>query len=82
MERLEGLDGAFLSFESPTTHLQILGALIFDPAGVEGGVDFWRVRDMVADRVDRVPPFRKRMVEVPFGLQHPSMVDDPAESWT
>jgi WS/DGAT/MGAT family acyltransferase len=77
VERLEGLDGAFLSLESPTTHLQILGALIFDPAGVEGGVDFWRVRDMVADRVDRVPPFRKRMVEVPFGLQHPSMVDDP-----
>ena len=24
-----------------------------------------------------VPPFRKRMVEVPFGLQHPAMVDDP-----
>ena len=32
---------------------------------------------MVAERVPLVPPFRKRMVEVPFGLQHPSMVDDP-----
>ena len=31
MERLTGLDGAFLSLESPTTHLHILGALIFDP---------------------------------------------------
>ena len=31
MERLTGLDGAFLSLESPTTHLQILGALVFDP---------------------------------------------------
>ena len=77
MERLTGLDGAFLSLESPTTHLQILGALIFDPGEVEGGVDFWSVRDMVAGRVHLVPPFRKRMIEVPFGLQQPSMVDDP-----
>ncbi len=77
MERLSGLDGAFLSFESPTIHLHILGALIFDPSEVEGGVDFWRVRDMVADRLHLVPPFRKRIVEVPFGLQHPSIVDDP-----
>jgi diacylglycerol O-acyltransferase / wax synthase len=77
VDRLTGLDGAFLSLESPTTHLQILGALIFDPAGVEGGVDFWTVRSLIADRLPLVPPFRKRMVEVPFGLQHPAMVDDP-----
>ncbi len=50
MDRLSGLDGAFLSLESPTTHLQILGALVFDPAEVEGGVDFWTVRSLIADR--------------------------------
>ncbi len=77
MDRLTGLDGAFLSLESPTTHLQILGALVFDPTGVEGGVDFWTVRSLIADRLPLVPPFRQRMVEVPFGLQHPAMVDDP-----
>ncbi len=77
MERLTGLDGAFVSLESPTTHLQILGALVFDPDGVEGGVDFGTVRSLIADRLPLVPPFRKRMVEVPFGLQHPAMVDDP-----
>ncbi|MGD0313555.1 MAG: wax ester/triacylglycerol synthase domain-containing protein, partial [Acidimicrobiales bacterium] len=75
MERLTGLDGGFLAFESPTTHLQILGALIFDPTGVEGGVEFAAVRDLIAGRLHLVPPFRKRMVEVPFGLQHPAMVD-------
>ncbi len=77
MERLSGLDGAFLSLESPTTHLQILGALVFDPDGVEGGLDFGTVRNLIADRLALVPPFRKRMIEVPFGLQHPAMVDDP-----
>ncbi len=77
MRRLTGLDGAFLAFESPTTHLHIAGVLVFDPAEVPGGVGFRQIRDMVASRVSRVPPFRRRMVEVPFGLQHPTMVDDP-----
>ncbi len=77
MDRLTGLDAAFLSLESPTTHLHILGALVFDPTTVPGGVDFRRVRDMVADRVHLVPPFRKRPLEVPFGLQQASMADDP-----
>ncbi len=77
MDRLTGLDGAFLSLESPTTHLHILGALIFDPSEVKGGVDFWQIRQMVAERLPLVPPFRKRVVEVPFGVQHPAMVDDP-----
>ncbi|MGH9097959.1 MAG: WS/DGAT/MGAT family O-acyltransferase [Acidimicrobiales bacterium] len=77
MTRLTGLDGAFLAFESPTTHLHIAGVLVFDPAGVPGGVGFRQIRDMVASRVSRVPPFRRRMVDVPFGLQHPTMVDDP-----
>lgn len=77
MERLAGLDGAFLSFESPTTHLHILAAMVFDPSGVEGGVDFGQVRQLVASRLHLVPPFRQRLLEVPFGLQHPAMVDDP-----
>jgi len=72
MDRLTGLDGAFLSLESSTTHLHILGALIFDPAEVKGGVDFWQIRQMVAERLHLVPPFRKRVVEVPFGVQHPA----------
>ena len=77
MERLSGLDGGFASLESPTSHLHILGALIFDPGEVRGEVDFWRIRELVAERLNRVPPFRQRLVEVPFGLQHPAMVDDP-----
>ena len=77
MQPLTGLDGAFLAFESPTMHLHIAGVLVFDASAVDGGVGFQRIRDHVAARVPLVPPFRARMVEVPFGLQHPSMVDDP-----
>lgn len=77
MTALTGLDGAFLALESPTTHLHILGAMVFDPAAVPGGLSFRRIRSLVDERVPLVPPFRMRMQEVPFGLQHPSLVEDP-----
>ncbi len=74
---LTGLDGAFLALESPTTHLHILGVMVLDPEGVPGGLGFRRIRSLVDERLPLVPPFRMRMVEVPFGLQHPSLVEDP-----
>jgi WS/DGAT/MGAT family acyltransferase len=77
MEHLTGLDGAFLSLESSTTHLQILGALVFDPTTVAGGLSFERIRDTVAERVPFVPPFRQRLVDAAFGLQQAWLADDP-----
>jgi len=77
MGSLSGLDGAFLALESPTTHLQIMGTMVFNPSDVPGGLSFRRIRSLVDERVSLVPPFRMRMVEVPFGLQHPSLVEDP-----
>jgi WS/DGAT/MGAT family acyltransferase len=75
--RLTGLDGAFLALESPTTHLHIMGTMVFDPSDLPGGLTFRRIRSLVGERVPLVPPFRMRLVEVPFGLQHPALVDDP-----
>ena len=77
MARLTGLDGAFLALESPTTHLHIMGAMVFDPTGLPGGLSFRRILSLVDERVPLVPPFRMRMVEVPFGLGHPTLVEDP-----
>jgi WS/DGAT/MGAT family acyltransferase len=74
---MSGLDGAFLAFESSTMHLHIAGVLVLDPSTTSGGLGFRQIRHHVATRVDQVPPFRKRMVEVPFGIQHPALVDDP-----
>ncbi|MGA2837696.1 MAG: wax ester/triacylglycerol synthase family O-acyltransferase [Acidimicrobiales bacterium] len=77
MTRLTGLDGAFLALESPTTHLHVMGTMVFDPSDLPGGLTFRRIRSLVEERVPLVPPFRMRMVEVPFGLQHPALVEDP-----
>ncbi len=76
MERLSGLDGFFSSFESPTTHLHIVAALVFDAEHTRGGVTFRRIRNVLAERIDLVPPFRMRLLEVPFGVDHPSWVED------
>ncbi len=77
MRRIQGLDGAFLAFESPTTHLHIAGVQVLDPGDMPTGTGFPRIRDAVAERVHLVEPFRQRVVEVPFGLHHPLLVDDP-----
>lgn len=77
MARLTGLDGAFLALESPTTHLHVMGTMVFDPSDIDRALTFRRIRSLVGERVPLVPPFRMRMVEVPFGLQHPTLVEDP-----
>lgn len=77
MERLTGADAAFLAIESPTMHMHITAALVFDPSGEAPGPVFARVREMVEDRLWKVPVFRRQVVEVPFGLQHPVWVEDP-----
>ncbi|MGH9068956.1 MAG: WS/DGAT/MGAT family O-acyltransferase [Acidimicrobiales bacterium] len=77
MRRLSGLDAGFLSMETASMHMQVASACIFDPAGVDGGWTFDRVRALVESRLALVPPFRRRLVEVPFQLHHPVWVEDP-----
>ncbi len=78
MRRLTGLDASFLYLETPTTHMHVSGTYIFDPSGVEGGYRFERVKALIVNRLHRLPPFRWRLVEVPFGLHHPIWIEDPA----
>src|SRR5205085_347425 len=75
MQRLTGLDAAFLSLESPVAHMHVMGVAILDPSGVEG-FDFDRVRAHLLERLPLIPPFRQRLVHVPFGLHYPVWVED------
>ena len=76
MQRLTGLDAAFLSLETPSCHMHVMGVAILDPTGVEG-FDAERVRDHILERLPLIPPFRRRLVDVPFGLHYPIWVEDP-----
>src|SRR5437763_8744249 len=76
-ERLRGLDAAFLAVETPACHMHVAQTCVFDPSTVPGGYSFERVRQLVEDRLDLLPPFRRRLVEVPFRFHHPVWIEDP-----
>ncbi len=77
MQRLTGLDAAFLALETPSTHMHVMATMVLDPTDVDGGFTVESMRNLIAERLPRLEPFRRRVVEVPFGLDHPVWIDDP-----
>ena len=69
-EQLTGMDSAFLALETPELPMHVVGVLILDPAG---GADFSvkRLRQVVADRLHLMPPFCRRLIDVPLSLDRP-----------
>jgi diacylglycerol O-acyltransferase / wax synthase len=77
VERLTGLDAGFLYMETPTLHMHTLKISIVDASDVEGGYTFHRFRQVLEERLHLLPPFRRRIVEVPGRLHHPVWIEDP-----
>ena len=75
---LSGLDSAFLSLETPSAPMNVVGTLVLDASSPSGACSYERVLRLVEERAPRLAPFRRRMVAMPFGLDHPVWVDDPA----
>lgn len=78
MQRVSGVDAAFLYGETAAWHMHVSAVLIADPSGVPGGFDVDRLRSEVTERLHLAPQFRWRLVEVPFGLDRPVFVEDPS----
>lgn len=76
MERLTGLDASFLYLETSTMLLNIGFAVKVDPRQTPGWSFQW-LFDHVARRAQTEPAFRRRLLDVPFGLDHPRWVEDP-----
>ncbi len=68
MERLSGMDASFLYTETPTGHMHVTGVIIIDAAEMSGGYSFERMVEMIEQRLHRLPPFRRRLVEVPLSF--------------
>ena len=75
MERLRGMDAAFLYMETHATPMHIAFIAVLDAAAVPGGLDRERIRRHVARRSLRVEPFRRTLRASPLGLHHPRWVD-------
>jgi diacylglycerol O-acyltransferase / wax synthase len=78
MRQLTSLDAQFLAVETPRTYGHVGGLAVYDPSSAPSGrLELPDVCKLVAERLHLLPPFRWRLVEVPFGLDHPYWVEDP-----
>ena len=77
MQRLRGMDASFFYMETPTSHMHVVGTLVLDPSTAPDGYGLGTVRDLIESRIHLMPPFRRRLVEVPLGLDHPRWIEDP-----
>jgi diacylglycerol O-acyltransferase / wax synthase len=77
MQRMTGIDPMFVYSDTPETPMEIAYACVFDPATADGGYSFERIARLLGARIPTLPPFRRRLLPVPLGLDHPRWVDDP-----
>ena len=77
MQRMSGIDPMFVYSETPVTPMEVAYACVFDPTTAPGGYSFEAVRAVLSERVPTLAPFRRRLMAVPLGLDHPRWVDDP-----
>ncbi len=77
MEQLSGQDASFLYFETPATHMHIGSVALYDQASAPGGrVQFRALADNVRKRLHLAKCLRRRLVEVPLGMDHPYWLED------
>ena len=77
-ERLSFLDGSFLALESPTTHMHVAGAAIFEAAPLskpDGGIDIDKIRTFIESKLQYVPRYRQHLARVPIE-RNPVWIDD------
>jgi WS/DGAT/MGAT family acyltransferase len=77
MEQLTGQDASFVYTETPRSPMHIGGIAIYDPSEIEGGFQrFKNILGFIEDRLHLAKTFRRKLVNVPFNLDHPYWVED------
>ena len=75
MKQLTGMDVGFLVMETPNTYGHVNGLSIYQRPSPD-----FRPLEVVRERfntlVGNFEPFRRKLVEVPFGLDRPYWIDD------
>jgi WS/DGAT/MGAT family acyltransferase len=77
MQQLTSLDAQFLAIESPRTYGHVGGLAVYDPSTAPGGeITHQDICRLVSERLHLLPPFTRKLVEVPLGLDHPYWIED------
>ena len=76
MQQLTGVDASFLYMESPTTFGHVSSLILYDPKGGDGA-GYEATKALFAERLHLLDPMRRKLVHVPFDLDHPYWIEDP-----
>src|SRR5215469_7604750 len=76
MQQLTGLDASFLALETANTTGHVGGLSILDPSDAPEPLTLARLTEVMAERLPLVPVLRRKLLNVPFGLDQPYWVDD------
>jgi WS/DGAT/MGAT family acyltransferase len=66
--------------ETPTLHMHTLKVAILEPSPADSHptpLTVEALREELGRRLHLLPPFRRRIVEVPLGFHHPVWIEDP-----
>ena len=77
MKQLSGIDVSFLNMETASVFGHVSSLNLYDPTGVPGGAGLEATKQIILERIDQLAPFRRRLVEVPLGLDLPYWIEDP-----
>lgn len=77
MRQLSGVDASFLNMETASVFGHVSSLNIFDPSAAPGGAGLESTKQTILERIDLLAPFRRRLVEVPLGLDLPYWIEDP-----
>lgn len=77
MQQLTGLDAAFLAMETSSVYGHVGSVCVLDPSTAPEAVTLERLTALIESRLHLIPPFRRRLVEVAFGLDQPYWIEDP-----
>jgi diacylglycerol O-acyltransferase / wax synthase len=76
MQQLTGLDASMLYMETAQSPNHVAALYTYDPSTAPGGsVSFEAILKNVDRRLDLCRTFRRKLVKVPFGLDHPYWVE-------
>jgi diacylglycerol O-acyltransferase / wax synthase len=76
MRQLSGIDVSFLNMETSTVFGHVSSLNIYDPSTAPGGAGLEVTKNIILEKLDQLAPFRRRLAEVPLGLDLPYWVED------
>jgi WS/DGAT/MGAT family acyltransferase len=77
MQQLTGLDAAFLALETANSTGHVGGVSVLDPRGAAEPLTLARLTELMAQRLPLVPVLRRKLLNVPLGIDQPYWIDDP-----